>query len=166
MPAQDSPSLGAGYTAPWYLGRCAALVATEKKGRTSVGHGKLEENGGRYEAGMSARALPVTRFLARMFPSLKNISTLRDTLDGDDDWEADVGPEALQYDPQWKEVASMLQLVVHAVRVGKPRVNGAERLVTSAKLETWILWLQGIVEEAPVAMCQLWDGKTERKWFI
>ncbi|KAJ7709104.1 hypothetical protein B0H14DRAFT_3023551 [Mycena olivaceomarginata] len=27
------------------------------------------------------------RFLARMFPSLKNISTLRDSLDGEDEWE-------------------------------------------------------------------------------
>jgi hypothetical protein len=60
------------------------------------------------EASPISTALPVARFLARIFPSLKNISTLRDSLDGDEDWEADAGPEALQYDPQWKEVESML----------------------------------------------------------
>jgi hypothetical protein len=60
------------------------------------------------EASPISTALPVARFLARMFPSLKNISTLRDSLDGEDEWEEDVGPEALQYDPQWKEVESML----------------------------------------------------------
>ncbi|KAJ7301284.1 hypothetical protein DFH08DRAFT_104200 [Mycena albidolilacea] len=60
------------------------------------------------EASPISTALPVARFLARMFPSLKNISTLRDSLDGEDEWEEDVGPEAIQYDPQWKEVESML----------------------------------------------------------
>ncbi|KAJ7281139.1 hypothetical protein C8J57DRAFT_1711980 [Mycena rebaudengoi] len=60
------------------------------------------------EASPISTALPVARFLARIFPSLNSISTLRDSLDGDDDLEAQVGPEALQYDRQWMEVASIL----------------------------------------------------------
>ncbi|KAJ7711233.1 hypothetical protein B0H14DRAFT_3021211 [Mycena olivaceomarginata] len=60
------------------------------------------------EASPISTALPVARFLTRIFPNLEDISTLRDSLDGDEDWEADAGPEALQYDPQWKEVESML----------------------------------------------------------
>ncbi|KAJ7271667.1 hypothetical protein C8J57DRAFT_1319487, partial [Mycena rebaudengoi] len=60
------------------------------------------------EASPISTALPVARFLARIFPSLNKISTLCDSLDGADDWEAQVGPEALQYDRQWMEVTSML----------------------------------------------------------
>ncbi|KAJ6586044.1 hypothetical protein B0H19DRAFT_1228187 [Mycena capillaripes] len=61
------------------------------------------------EASPISRALPVARILAHIFPSLGNISTLRDSLDGDTDWEAEVGPAALQYDRQWKHVASILE---------------------------------------------------------
>jgi hypothetical protein len=61
------------------------------------------------EASPISRALPVARFLGRIFPSLGNISTLRDSLDGDGDWEMEVGPAALQYDHHWKQVASILE---------------------------------------------------------
>ncbi|KAJ6569330.1 hypothetical protein B0H19DRAFT_1066085 [Mycena capillaripes] len=61
------------------------------------------------EASPISRALPVARFLARIFPSLGNISTLRDSLVGNVDWEAKMGPAALQYDRQWKQVASVLK---------------------------------------------------------
>jgi len=59
------------------------------------------------EASPIATAPPVARFIASIFPSLKNITTLPDSLDGDAEWE--VGPEALQYDRHWKEVASILR---------------------------------------------------------
>ncbi|KAJ6460443.1 hypothetical protein DFH09DRAFT_1230040 [Mycena vulgaris] len=61
------------------------------------------------EASPIATAPPVARFIASIFPSLKNITTLPDSLDGDAEWEADVGPEALQYDRHWKEVGSILR---------------------------------------------------------
>ncbi|KAJ7491675.1 hypothetical protein B0H11DRAFT_2007411 [Mycena galericulata] len=61
------------------------------------------------EASPIATAAPVARFIASIFPSLEDITTLPDSLDGDVEWEADVGPEALQYDRHWKEVASILQ---------------------------------------------------------
>ncbi|KAJ6583628.1 hypothetical protein DFH09DRAFT_1029228 [Mycena vulgaris] len=61
------------------------------------------------EASPIATAPPVARFIASIFPSLKNITTLPDSLGGDAEWEADVGPEAFQYDRHWKEVASILR---------------------------------------------------------
>ncbi|KAJ7732461.1 hypothetical protein B0H16DRAFT_1893081 [Mycena metata] len=54
-----------------------------------------------------AAARPVAHFIARIFPGLTHITTLADSLDGDPDWEADVGPQALQYDRHWKEVAAI-----------------------------------------------------------
>ncbi|KAJ6583613.1 hypothetical protein DFH09DRAFT_1144754 [Mycena vulgaris] len=61
------------------------------------------------EASPIATAPPVARFIASIFPSLKNITTLPDSFGGDAEWEADVGPEAFQYDRHWKEVASILR---------------------------------------------------------
>ncbi|KAJ7473657.1 hypothetical protein B0H11DRAFT_1340284 [Mycena galericulata] len=61
------------------------------------------------EASPIATAPPVAHFIASIFPSLEDITTLPDSLGGDVQWEADVGPEALQYDRHWKEVASILQ---------------------------------------------------------
>ncbi|KAJ7741168.1 hypothetical protein DFH07DRAFT_981720 [Mycena maculata] len=59
------------------------------------------------EASPISTALPVARFLSHIFPSLEHLSTLRDSLDGDEDWEAEVGPHAVQYDRQWKEVVQI-----------------------------------------------------------
>ncbi|KAJ7020311.1 hypothetical protein C8F04DRAFT_1144741 [Mycena alexandri] len=52
-------------------------------------------------------ALPVARFIASIFPRLKDITTLIDSLDGDAEWEADLGPETLECEGYWKEVALM-----------------------------------------------------------
>ncbi|KAJ7732282.1 hypothetical protein B0H16DRAFT_1732845 [Mycena metata] len=52
-------------------------------------------------------ARPVARFIAHIFPDLTDITTLADSLDGDPQWEADVGPQVRQYDQHWKEVAAI-----------------------------------------------------------
>ncbi|KAF8186189.1 hypothetical protein K438DRAFT_1973555 [Mycena galopus ATCC 62051] len=62
------------------------------------------------EASSISIALPVAQFLARIFPSLKSISTIRDSIAGDEEWEADVGPAAVQFDHHWKEAASLLDV--------------------------------------------------------
>ncbi|KAJ6450409.1 hypothetical protein C8R45DRAFT_1083977 [Mycena sanguinolenta] len=61
------------------------------------------------EASPIATAPPVARFIASIFPMLKDISTFLDSLDGDAEWEADVAPETFQYDRHWKEVVSILR---------------------------------------------------------
>ncbi|KAF8186150.1 hypothetical protein K438DRAFT_1039691 [Mycena galopus ATCC 62051] len=62
------------------------------------------------EASPIATALPVALFLARIFPRLRSISTIQDIIAGDDDWKADVGPNALHYDRYWKNVAPLLHI--------------------------------------------------------
>ncbi|KAJ7717385.1 hypothetical protein B0H16DRAFT_1799287 [Mycena metata] len=59
------------------------------------------------ESSPIAAARPVARFIARIFPSLTDITTLIDFLDEDPEWEADVGPQVLQYDQHWKDVAAI-----------------------------------------------------------
>ncbi|KAJ7028222.1 hypothetical protein C8F04DRAFT_67905 [Mycena alexandri] len=59
------------------------------------------------ESSPIATAPPVAHFIARIFPSLTDITTLIDSLDGDAEWEADVGPQTLQYDRHWKDVAAI-----------------------------------------------------------
>ncbi|KAJ7696343.1 hypothetical protein B0H16DRAFT_1750358 [Mycena metata] len=59
------------------------------------------------ESSPIAAARPVARFIARIFPSLTDITTLIDSLDKDPEWEADVGPQVLQYDQYWKDVAAI-----------------------------------------------------------
>ncbi|KAF8149229.1 hypothetical protein K438DRAFT_1988992 [Mycena galopus ATCC 62051] len=60
------------------------------------------------EASPIVTARPVAKFLTRIFPRLRDISTLRDSLDGEEEWESDMGPQVFQYDRKWKKVASML----------------------------------------------------------
>ncbi|KAJ7190374.1 hypothetical protein GGX14DRAFT_605953, partial [Mycena pura] len=60
------------------------------------------------EASPISTILPVAQFLTRIFPTLRAISTLQDSLDGNEDWEEEVGPQALQYDLLWQDVVSLL----------------------------------------------------------
>ncbi|KAF8149233.1 hypothetical protein K438DRAFT_1779421 [Mycena galopus ATCC 62051] len=62
------------------------------------------------EASPIETARPVGKFLTRIFPRLREISTLGDSLflGGQDEWETDVGQQVLQYDRKWKKVAFIL----------------------------------------------------------
>ncbi|KAJ7017941.1 hypothetical protein C8F04DRAFT_1243606 [Mycena alexandri] len=59
------------------------------------------------DASPIAEALLVAGFIARIFPSLTDITTLVDFLERDAEWEVDVGPAALEYDWHWKEMAAI-----------------------------------------------------------
>ncbi|KAJ7612589.1 hypothetical protein FB45DRAFT_1009222 [Roridomyces roridus] len=61
------------------------------------------------EASPISNPRPVALYLARIFPGLKTIETLIDSLDGNIEWEATVLPEASEYDERWKKVDSMMK---------------------------------------------------------
>ncbi|KAJ7762437.1 hypothetical protein B0H14DRAFT_3510822 [Mycena olivaceomarginata] len=82
----------------------ATVIPTQKRDHSLESLTNLD-----VEASPIATTPPVAQFIGSIFPSLKNISTLVDSLDGDAEWEADVEPEAFQYDRHWKEVASILR---------------------------------------------------------
>ncbi|KAJ7190365.1 hypothetical protein GGX14DRAFT_605922 [Mycena pura] len=60
------------------------------------------------EASPISTILPVAQVLTRIFPTLRAILTIRDSFDGDEYWEEEVGPQALQYDRLWQDVVSLL----------------------------------------------------------
>ncbi|KAJ7118310.1 hypothetical protein C8R44DRAFT_190855, partial [Mycena epipterygia] len=60
------------------------------------------------ESGINPRTLPIAHFLSRIFPNLNIISTAREYDDDDDEFEADISAEEMDFHHRWKQVESQL----------------------------------------------------------